>query len=225
MPPRVKESSWHFWCVFYKECLLNKPGRLTQDPLIPAYIFVKETLKTPARKQVWVNPSPWKKKTPKTSQTKFGDVHSDFFRTNPLVVARGTVGQCPSQQGLWLSCPSSSLAQQNRMLCPHRFAELCGCLGWPPSFLLSPTDCQHATFLRRPWDLGSSTSLTAEYPTPLRQHWRENLQRWAGIFDQNWLKLISLSFFPIFLYCNVFSFKGHQYLCRWGGAALGWCWP
>lgn len=201
MPPRVKESSWHFWCVFYKECILNKPGRLTQDPLIPAYIFVKETetkpLKSPARKQVWVNPSPWKKKK-KPPQTKFRDVHSVSFCKKPLSGGQGESAPC--QQGLWLSCPGSSLAQQNRMLCPLRFAELCGCLGWPLTFLLPPTGSQHATSQRRPWDLGSSTKSDSRAShTPEAALWQENLQRWTGIFDQDWLKLIRLSLFPVSL--------------------------
>lgn len=201
MPPRVKESSWHFWCVFYKECILNKPGRLTQDPLIPAYIFVKETetkpLKSPARKQVWVNPSPWKKKKKATSDQIQRCTLSFFLQKTPQWWPRG---ECPCQQGLWLSCPGSSLAQQNRMLCPLRSAELCGCLGWPLTFLLPPTGSQHATSQRRPWDLGSSTrSDSRASHTPEAALWQENLQRWTGIFDQDWLKLISLSLFPVSL--------------------------
>lgn len=99
MPPRVKESSWHFWCVFYKECILNKPGRLTQDPLIPAYIFVKETLKTPAKKQVWVNPSPWKKKTPKNISDQIGWCTFRFFLQKPLGGGQTDSGAVPQPTG------------------------------------------------------------------------------------------------------------------------------
>lgn len=109
MPPRVKESSWHFWCVFYKERILNKPGRLTQDPLIPAYIFVKETetkpLKSPARKQVWVNPSPWKKKK-KPPQTKFRDVHSVSFCKKPLSSGQGE--SAPAKRGCGSPAPAAA---------------------------------------------------------------------------------------------------------------------